>query len=101
MTHPLLGHHGRSGPNDKGAGELVVSLTEMGGRQKPGLTNSVITEAQTQGLESAHLNIYPISELLEHGKGPALRHNSYRISSTQPNNRIYERSLSEGPVLML
>jgi hypothetical protein len=47
----------------------------------------------------AHPNIYPIYELLEHAKEPALQIQSHRISMTQGNNRISERSPSDDPVL--
>ena len=44
-----------------------------------GLTNSASTQAQIQGSELAHPNIYPIYELLEFMKGPALQ--TQRFSS--------------------
>lgn len=47
------------------------------------LTNSATTQAQIQGSELAHSNIYIISELLEHVKWPALQIQSFRISMTQ------------------
>jgi hypothetical protein len=48
-----------------------------------------------------HPNIYSIYELLEHVKGPVLKNQSCRISVTQGNNRISERSLSEDPALIV
>ena len=50
--------------------------------------------------ELTHPNIYSIYELLEHVKGPVLQIQSCRISMTQGNNRISERSPSEVPVLI-
>jgi hypothetical protein len=44
-------------------------------------------------------NIYPICELLEGMKGPVLQNQNCRISMTQGNNRMSERSLGEDPVL--
>ena len=49
----------------------------------------------------AHPNIYPIYELLECVKVPVLQIQNYRISMTQGNDRISERSPSEVPVLMV
>ena len=53
------------------------------------------------GFELAHPNIYPIYELLECVKVPVLQIQNYRISMTQGNDRISERSPSEVPVLMV
>jgi hypothetical protein len=44
------------------------------------------------GTTQAHLNIYLIYELLKHVKGPVLQIQSCRISMTQDNKRITERS---------
>ena len=60
-----------------------------------------ITEAQNQGFEVAHPYTYPICGLLEHEKGMAPQIQSCRISMTQGNNRISERSPIEGPRLIL
>ena len=65
-----------------------------------GLTSSDTSQAQIQGFELAHPNIYPINELLECMKGLVLQIQNYRISMTQGNNRISERSPSEVPVLI-
>jgi hypothetical protein len=48
----------------------------------------VITQAQIQGLELIHPNIYLIYEFLEHMKGLVLQKQSCRISMAQGNNRI-------------
>ena len=47
-----------------------------------------------QGFELAQ----HISELLAHVKGPVLHNKSYRISRTQGNSKISERSPRAGPV---
>ena len=47
----------------------------------------------------AHTNTYLIYELLECVKGPVRQILTYRISMTQGNNRISERSPSEVPAL--
>jgi hypothetical protein len=60
-----------------------------GYRAAGGLTNSATTQAQTQCFELAHVNIYPIYELLEGVKG--LQIQSCRISMTQSENRLSER----------
>lgn len=46
-------------------------------------------------------NISQIYDLLEHMKGPALQNHSCRILKTRGNNRIFESSFSESPVLMV
>ncbi|ERE74806.1 small conductance calcium-activated potassium channel protein 2 [Cricetulus griseus] len=46
-----------------------------GGVGEGGLTNSTITQAQLQGFELAHPNIYPAFELLELAKGQSCRSN--------------------------
>ena len=48
-----------------------------------------------------HPNIYPIYELLECMKGLVLQIQNYRISMTQGNNRIFEKSLSAVLVLIV
>lgn len=53
---------------------------------------------QSQDLDLAQLNNYPIDELLEQGKGPILHSHSHR---TPGNNRVSERSFEEGSVLMV
>ena len=58
-------------------------------------------QAQIQGFELAHTKIYIICELLEHIKGPVLLIQSCRISMTQGNNRMPQRSPSEDPILMV
>jgi hypothetical protein len=47
----------------------------------------------------AHTNTYLIYELLECVKGPVGQILTYRISMTQGNNRILEKTPSEDPVL--
>jgi hypothetical protein len=44
------------------------------------MTSSDTSQAQTQGFESAHSNIYPIDELLEHMKGLVFCIQNYKIS---------------------
>ena len=56
---------------------------------------------QIQGTELAHTNKYPIYELLEHVKGWSLQNQSCRISMTQGSSRVWERSSSEDPVLIM
>ena len=65
------------------------------------LTNSYNTQAQIQGFELAHPQIYLINELLEHVKSLVLLIQVCRISLTQGNNRISDRSPSEDLVLMV
>ena len=48
-----------------------------------GLTNSATIQAQIQGSELAHPNIYPIIELLEHVKEPVLLIQDCRIRQQQ------------------
>lgn len=57
-------------------------------------------QAQIQGIELVHLNIYLIDEQLERMKGPAPQIQNYRLSVTQGNTRRAERSPSEVPVLI-
>jgi hypothetical protein len=65
------------------------------------MTSSTTTQAPIQGFELTHPNIYPIYELLESVKDPVLQSQSCRISRTQGNNRISERSPREDPVLIV
>ena len=58
------------------------------------------SQAQIQGFELTHPNIDPIDELLECMKGLFLQIQNYRISRTQGNNSISERSPSEDSVLI-
>jgi hypothetical protein len=51
-------------------------------------------------LRSRTTQLYPIAELLECTKGLVLQIQNYRISMTQGNNRISERSLIEISVLI-
>ena len=53
------------------------------------------------GFELAYPNIYSICEFLKCMKGLALEIQSCKISMTQGNNRISERSPGEEPVLMV
>jgi hypothetical protein len=64
---------------------------KCGHRRDGWLTNSATTQAQIQSFGLDHAVIYPIDELLEL---------SCRISMTQGNNRMSEKSLSEDPVLV-
>ena len=61
------------------------------------LTSSDDYQAQIQGFELAHSNIYPIDELPECMNGPDLQIQNYRISMTLANNRISEGRPSEVP----
>ena len=65
------------------------------------LTSSAAAQAQIQGLELAHLNIYLIYELLECMTGPNLQIQSCRNSMTQDCNRMSQKSPSEDLVLMV
>ena len=65
------------------------------------LTSSDTSQAQIQGFELAHPNIYPTDELLECTKEAVLQFQNYRISMTQGNNRKSERSSSEDPALIV
>lgn len=55
------------------------------------ITNSDAAQAQTQGLELAHANIYSIVELLECIKRQVQQIQSYSISVTQGNINISKR----------
>jgi hypothetical protein len=65
------------------------------------VTSSNTSQAQIQGFELAHSNIYPIYEFLEHMKGSVPQIQSCRVSMTQDYNRISKRSPSEDPVLII
>jgi hypothetical protein len=65
------------------------------------LTSSSTSQAQIQGFELAHPNIYPIDELLKYMKGPVPQIQNYRMSMTQGNNRISEKSPGEVLVLIV
>ncbi|KAL6088944.1 hypothetical protein STEG23_016068 [Scotinomys teguina] len=54
-----------------------------------------------QDFELDHVNIYPTHDLLGHWKILVLGNHSCRISMTQGNSRISEKSFGEGPVLMV
>lgn len=56
----------------------------MESQQRLGLMNSAIIQSQIQGFELSHPSIFPIYELL--------KNQSHRISMTQDNNKISERS---------
>lgn len=58
-------------------------------------------QAQIQGFDLTNPIIYPSYELLEQVNGSVLLFQSCRISMTQGNNRISERSPREDPVLMV
>ena len=78
---------------------LLVSQPEECESGRTGqLTSSDTSQAQIQGFELAHPNIYPTSELLECMKGLVLQIQNYRISMTQGNCRISEWSPCEVPV---
>jgi hypothetical protein len=59
------------------------------------LASSDTSQAHIQGFELANANIYPIDELLEYMKGWVRQIQSYRISMTQGNNSVFERSPSK------
>ena len=53
------------------------------------MTSSATTKAQIQDSESAYPQIFVICKLLGLGKGLVLLIQSFRISMTQGNNRIF------------
>jgi hypothetical protein len=73
---------------------------QCGYRRASRLTNSATIQAQIQGFELAHPNIYSIYELLKHLKGWSYRTNAACVSMIQDNNRLSKRSLGQDPVLM-
>lgn len=54
-------------------------------------------QAQKLDYELAHINIH-FYEMLEHVRRPDLQLQSYKISMTQGNNKIFEKRPSEVPV---
>lgn len=64
------------------------------------LTSSDAAQSKSQGLELPHCNICPIDEVPEHKNEPVLQIQNYRITLTQGNNWISERSPSEVLVLI-
>lgn len=68
-----------------------------------GLNSSATTQAQIQGSELAHPNIYPVYALLERVKGPVLQIQSCitKCSMTQVNNRISKWSPLEDLVFIV
>jgi hypothetical protein len=72
------------------------------GEERTGrLTSADNFQFQIQMLKLAHPNIYPIEELWEDVKVLVLEIQTYRISMTQGNGRISERSPSEVPLLIV
>lgn len=65
------------------------------------MTNSAATQDQVQGFELADPNMYLIYELLEHKKGLFIGIQSCRISMSQGNNKMSQKSPSEDPVLIV
>ena len=65
------------------------------------MTSSDTSQAQIQGFELAHPNIYPIYELVESIKGLAVQIQSCRISMTQGTRGYLRGSPGEDPVLMV
>jgi hypothetical protein len=63
--------------------------------------SSATTQAQIQGSELAHPNIYIICKWLRHMKGPVLLIQGCRLSMNQSNNGITRRNPSEHPILMV
>lgn len=62
-----------------------------------GLAGSDASQAQIRDFELVHPNIYPTDELLEQMKQQVLQIQSYRLSMTQDNHRLSERSPCEDP----
>lgn len=104
LTPPLIGelvltHLGKQAlPLIKGVGELAPPLTWGVWSQQSRLTNLATIKAHIQGLELIHPNSYAIYDLL---KGTILQIHNHRISMIWGNNKITERNLSEGPLLMV
>lgn len=67
------------------------------------MNSSATTQAQIQGSELAHPNIYPVYALLERVKGPVLQIQSCitKCSMTQVNNRISKWSPLEDLVFIV
>ena len=95
------------------SGELAVALGELIGEELESLpwwcgfgragwlTNSATIQAQNQGFELPHPNIYPIYELPELMKEPVMQIQSFRISMAQGNDKIPKGIPSEDPVLIV
>ena len=112
MTKRRIFQTQRAGPDCVRTEELVLHLPAAVGRgagpapflgkmEEPALVtqeNWATTQAQTQGFEVSYPSIYPIYELMEHVKRQGQQIQSYRISMTQGNNRIYQRSPNKNPV---
>lgn len=95
-------HRGRTGPNNLCTEELAVTLAWEGWSWwRPGLTNSATTQDHIQGFELAHLNIYPICDLLELMKEPVLSRGIIATGSPWLSRRIPERSFNEGPTVKI
>lgn len=62
--------------------------------------SSNTSQAQVQGFELAHPDIYSVDELLGCMNEQVLQMQNYRISMTHGDNRIAERSPSEVSVLI-
>ena len=69
--------------------------------QKSWQAEELSLRPRLKGTELAHPSIYSIWELLYCLKELVLENQSYKISMTQDNNRISERSPSEDPVLIV
>lgn len=79
----------------------IVELALLGHRRDGGADqHTVSTQVQIQGSELAHLNMYPIYELLGYVKGSVLQIKSGRISMTQ-DNRVSKKSPTEDLVLIV
>lgn len=115
LQHVRAGLEGRRAGEQESrrAGELALSPCQLLNSRKWApplawavleickLTSSATTQVQIHGLELAYPNIYLVYELLEHVKGLVLQNQSCRISMTQDNSKIPERSPGEDPVLMV
>jgi hypothetical protein len=76
---------------------LPVAGGTVGCRRVSRMTNLAFTQAKIKDFELAHLKIYPIYVL----RGQVSQIQSCRISTTQGNNRVSERSLGEDSVLIV
>jgi hypothetical protein len=105
--------HSRAGSGGTGAGmpvPRVFSTGEAAPAPCQGKVRDLVAVARAQeswqadqlsyhqGTDPGHPNIYPICELLECVKGVVLQIQSCRISMTQANKGISERSPCEDPV---
>ena len=82
------------------SGELTKAMLDhslwwCGYRRAGRLTDSGNSQAQIQGFELVHLNIYPSYDLLELLRRSVLQIQRCRMSTTQGNNRILDRSPCE------